>query len=71
MIKLRIERFRLGMSQQTLGELSGIQQSEISRIESKKTLASPLIRRRIADALNWKNDPKELFKEVNLNEVLR
>lgn len=59
------ERRKLGLSQAGLARKIGANPSSISRIEAGKEPPYPLRARRIADAVGWKGDPMELFKEVD------
>lgn len=62
-INLRVELARRGWSGAELARQTGINQSSISRIMCLKE--KPYGRaERIAKAIEWPGDPKELFEEV-------
>ncbi|ACV23651.1 Helix-turn-helix [Slackia heliotrinireducens] len=69
MIRLVIERRKLGWSQSELARRIGANPVSISRIERGKEPPYPLRSQRIADALGWEGDPAELFEDVTDDET--
>lgn len=65
MMRLTLERWKKGWSKAELSRRCGANASSISRIESGKEPPFPLRAQRIADALEWKEDPMLLFEEVS------
>lgn len=68
MLLITKERERLGLSQAKLARAADVNASSLSRIERGLEPAYPKRGQRIADALGWKSDYKELFEEVNDHE---
>lgn len=68
MLKLKQELDRLRISQSECARRAGINQTSVSRIVNGKEPAFPHRGKRIADAIGWKGDPDELFKEVEEDE---
>lgn len=66
MKRVSVERKRLGWSQAELARRANINASSLSRIESGYEPAFPNRGKRIADALGWDGDPKELFEDVEV-----
>ena len=64
MLKVKEERLKKGLSQCKLAQLAGINPTSMSRIEAGKEQAFRLRGAKIANALDWKGDVNELFKEV-------
>lgn len=65
MLRVEVERKRQYISQAKLARLAGVNQTSMSRIERGKEPPYPNRAARIAAALGWNGDPKELFEEVN------
>lgn len=66
MTNLAFERYKQGLSQAGLSRLAGVPRSQISMIETGRIVAWPGHLRRLAEALDWKDDPKDLIKEAAL-----
>ncbi|MDR1184125.1 MAG: helix-turn-helix transcriptional regulator [Coriobacteriales bacterium] len=66
MKNLALERHRRGLSQSGLSQLAGVPRTQISMIETGRIVAWPGHLKRLAKALDWKSDPKDLIKEVRL-----
>jgi len=62
-IKLTTERKKRGMSQFDLSRITGIHETDISKIESGKHYIFDGWKKRIASALDWDDDVDILFKE--------
>jgi transcriptional regulator with XRE-family HTH domain len=62
MLRLRYERQRKGMSQQSLGFHAGVGAAEISRIENGWLRPTPSIAKRLADVLEL--PPEDLLQEI-------
>lgn len=63
MRKLEYERRKKGMTQLRLGFYSGLDPSYISRAERHGNVSGRNLIR-IANALGWEKDPRELLEEV-------
>lgn len=68
MLRLRLERERLGLSLAALCQRTGIEPSNLSRIERGLIPAYPGWRTRIARALNWPEEQIDELFEVVSNE---
>lgn len=64
MLKVKQERLKQGLSQCKLAQKAGINPTSLSRIETGKEQAFRLRGAKIANALDWKGEVNELFKEV-------
>ena len=62
-VRLAIERERMGLSQAELARLAQVNQTSLSRIERGLEPAYPTRGQRIADAIGWEGDYRELFEE--------
>lgn len=60
--KVRALREELGMSQAELARLANVNQTSLSRIERGLEPPYPNRGRRIADALGWSGELRELFE---------
>lgn len=65
MIRLALELRRLGYSQSECARRAGVNQASLSRIMNGHEPAFPKRGKRIADAVDWKGNPAELFEEVD------
>jgi transcriptional regulator with XRE-family HTH domain len=63
---LALERHKRGLSQAGLSQLANVHRPQISMIETGRIVAWPGHLKRLAKALDWKDDPKDLVKEVTL-----
>ena len=68
MLRIVLERQRKGLSQAKLSRLADVNAASMNRIEKGKEPPYPYRGQRIADALGWTRDYKELFKEVTDDE---
>ena len=64
MLRVVLERQKLGWSQARLAREANVNATSMSRIESGKENAYPNRGARIAAALGWEGNPSELFEEV-------
>lgn len=62
-MRLAVERERKGLSQAELARLANVNQTSLSRIERGLEPAYPARGQRIADAIGWTGDYRELFEE--------
>lgn len=69
MLKIRIELYRLRMSQAECARRANVNASSLSRIVNGLEPAYPHRGQRIADALGWKGDPAALFEEVPADDL--
>lgn len=69
MLKLKQELYRMRMSQAECARLARINATSLSRIVNGLEPAYPHRGKRIADALGWKGEPADLFKEVDADEL--
>lgn len=69
MLRMELERKRRYMSQRKLAQLASMNQCSVSAVERGREIAWPKWRRNIADALEWRGDPAELFEEVGEDEA--
>ena len=65
-MKLQIthERERLNLSKSALAAKAGIHVSSLSQIENMRLVAYPSQMKKLARALNFKDDPAKLFQPV-------
>lgn len=69
MKRVRAEREKLGWSQAELARRANVNASSMSRIELGYEPAFPKRGKRIADALGWKGDYRELFEDCNPDDT--
>ena len=62
-VRLAVERERKGLSQAELARLANVNQTSLSRIERGLEPAYPTRGQRIADAIGWEGDYRDLFEE--------
>ena len=70
MLIVRKEREKQGLSQSKLARMADINATSLSRIERGLEPPYPKRAKRIADALGWKGEPLDLFKEYE-DEAIR
>lgn len=68
MIRLTKAREAMGLNKTRLGQLAKVHPAQIGQIESGRLHPYPPTLARIARALRWNGDPKELLEEVRGNE---
>lgn len=69
MIRLTLELKKLGLSQSECARRACVNQTSLSRIITGKEPAFPNRGKRIADAIGWEGDPRELFEEVGRDDL--
>lgn len=69
MKRLEFMRRDNGLSQRELGRLSGVNASYICNAERRGMELYPSQAQRLAEALEWRGDPSQLFEEVRADEV--
>ena len=65
MLNLKYERVKRDLTQPELGAMANVDPCAISRAE-RHGYAYPGHLRRLADALEWKGDPRELLHEAKV-----
>ena len=65
MLNLKLERVKRDMTQSELGCIAGVDPSMICRAE-RSGFAYPGHLKRLAAALNWKGEPRELLQEARV-----
>ena len=63
MLNLKRERLSRGMTQSQLGAAANVDPAMVSRAE-RSGYAYPSHLQKLADALDWHGEPKELLKEA-------
>lgn len=61
-LRVVIERRKMGLSQAALARAAGINQTSMSKVERGLEPAFPYRGKRIAEALGWEGNPDDLFK---------
>ena len=67
--KVRVMRVVRNMTQRDLAQVSGVENTDLSRVETGKMLPSPEMERRIRLALRWPMDAEKAFLLLEEGEV--
>lgn len=63
MINLKLQRLRKDWTQQDLASKSSVAKNYISLAENKRLIPTPQMQVKLANALEWKEEPLKLFNE--------
>jgi transcriptional regulator with XRE-family HTH domain len=63
---IRLERIKRGLTQEGLGRLANVPRTQVSMIECGVGVPWPGYMKRLVKVLDWKGDPADLLKEVEL-----
>ena len=66
MLRIKFELMQRGITQRELAKRLGVKPQSVSRMINGDEFPRSNRRTKIADAIEWKNDPLDLFKEVQV-----